>query len=212
MATKRMFSKQITHTDAFMDMPDSTKVLYFYLALEADDDGFVDSSKRIIKMIGASDDDYKILIAKRFLIEFENKICVIKHWLIHNYIQKDRYHETKYVDQKNKLFIKDNKSYTEHGEGLQMISEKTTTKSKSTEVDPEEYPWLDMGVWGDWVQHRKDKGKKLTPQSIKLQLKMLEKNQEDHVEIIENSIRNGWTGLFELKGGSGRKVSKGIEI
>ena len=89
MATRRMFSQSITDSDAFLDMPLSTQALYFHLSMKADDDGFVNSPKRIQRNIGASDDDLKILIAKRFILVFESGIIVIKHWKIHNYIQSD---------------------------------------------------------------------------------------------------------------------------
>lgn len=113
MANKRMFSKQITTSDAFMDMPTSSQLLYFHLNMEADDDGFVGSPKRIIRMVGVNNDDFKILLAKRFVLEFANGVVVIKHWLLHNSIRKDMYKETQYLDQKKTLQIKDNKVYTE---------------------------------------------------------------------------------------------------
>jgi len=113
MAQRRMFSKTIVETDAFLDMPSSSQLLYFHLNMEADDDGFVSSPKKIMRIIGAKDDDYKILIAKRFILSFKNGVCVVKHWLIHNYIRKDTYTETKYIDEKNSLIIKENGSYTE---------------------------------------------------------------------------------------------------
>ena len=90
MAERRMFSKQITESDAFLEMPFSTQVLYFHLGMEADDDGFLNNSKKIQKVIGASEEDMKILIDKHFIIPFESGIIVIKHWKIHNYIQTDR--------------------------------------------------------------------------------------------------------------------------
>ena len=108
-----MFSKKIVDSDAFMDMPLSTQALYLHLAVRADDDGFIGNPKKIARMIGANDDDYKVLLAKRFILQFPNGICVIKHWLIHNYIQNDRYKETQYLDEKKLLQIKDNKAYTE---------------------------------------------------------------------------------------------------
>lgn len=113
MANRRMFSKQIVQTDAFMDMPHSSQLLYFHLSMEADDDGFVANPNRVIKIIGSQADDYKILVAKRFILPFKSGICVIKHWMIHNYIQKDRYTETTYLEEKNTLEIKDNGAYTE---------------------------------------------------------------------------------------------------
>jgi len=113
MAQRRMFSMQIVDTDAFLEMPSTTQNLYFHLGMRADDDGFVDNAKKIMKIIGASDDDLKILFSKRFIIGFENGLIVIKHWKIHNYIAKDRYNETAYLDEKKKLFVKKNGSYTE---------------------------------------------------------------------------------------------------
>jgi len=113
MAQRRMFSLQIVDTDAFLDMPQSSQLLYFHLSMRADDDGFVGNPKKIIRMCGAGEDDLKVLVAKRFILSFETGVIVIKHWKIHNYIQNDRYHETKYLDEKNGLVIKENGSYTE---------------------------------------------------------------------------------------------------
>ena len=111
-AERRMFAKTIIDSDAFLDMPLSTQSLYFHLCMRADDDGFINNPKKIQRMIGASDDDLKVLMAKRFIIPFDSGIVVIKHWKIHNYIQKDRYKETVYVEEKSTLKIKDNKAYT----------------------------------------------------------------------------------------------------
>lgn len=112
MAERRMFTKKITNSDAFIDMPLSTQALYFHLNMEADDDGFNSSPKKVQRMIGASDDDLKLLILKNFIIPFESGIVVIKHWRLHNYIQKDRYKETVYLEEKNMLNVKANKTYT----------------------------------------------------------------------------------------------------
>jgi hypothetical protein len=113
MANKRMFSKQITTSDAFTEMPMSSQLLYFHLNMEADDDGFVSNPKRITKMVGANDDDLKILLAKRFLLSFQSGVVVIKHWLLHNAVRKDMYKETQYLEEKKTLQIKDNNVYTE---------------------------------------------------------------------------------------------------
>lgn len=103
MAQKRMFSLKIIDTDLFLDMPVSTQLLYFHLSMRADDDGFVSSPMKIIKIVNCSNDDLKILMAKDFIIPFESGICVIRHWKIHNYIQKDRYTETLYKQEKAQL-------------------------------------------------------------------------------------------------------------
>ena len=112
MAERRMFAKTIIDSDAFLDMPLSTQALYFHLSMRADDDGFINNPKKIQRMIGASEDDLKLLMAKSFLIPFETGIVVIKHWRIHNYIQKDRYKETVYTEEKSMLSLKENNAYT----------------------------------------------------------------------------------------------------
>ena len=112
MAERRMFAKTIIDSDAFLDMPMSAQALYFHLSMRADDDGFINNPKRIQRMIGASEDDLKILIAKSFIIVFESGVVVIKHWKIHNYIRQDRKHETKYCEEKSLLEVKENGAYT----------------------------------------------------------------------------------------------------
>lgn len=111
MAERRMFAKTIIDSDAFLDMSLSTQALYFHLSMRADDDGFVNNPKKIQRMIGSGDDEMKMLIAKKFIIPFDSGVCVIKHWRIHNYIQKDRYKETVYKEEKSHLLLKENKSY-----------------------------------------------------------------------------------------------------
>ncbi|NCD10903.1 MAG: DNA replication protein, partial [Negativicutes bacterium] len=113
MAQRRMFSKRITDTDIFTDMPLSSQCLYFHLNMNADDDGFVDKVKRVKTMIGASDDDLKLLLSKGFLIPFETGIVVIKDWKIHNYIQKDRYQPTIYQEEKQMLIESESGAYAE---------------------------------------------------------------------------------------------------
>ena len=112
MAERRMFAKTIIDSDAFIDMPLSTQALYFHLSMRADDDGFINNSKRIQRMIGASDDDLKLLFVKNFVIPFETGVVVIKHWKIHNYIRNDRYKETVYLEEKALLETKENNGYT----------------------------------------------------------------------------------------------------
>lgn len=96
MADRRMFSKSIIDSDLFLDMSQSAQCLYFHLAMRADDDGFVNAPKKIQRMVNASEDDCRLLVAKQFLIPFDTGVVVIRHWRIHNYIQKDRYKGTLY--------------------------------------------------------------------------------------------------------------------
>lgn len=116
MAERRMFSKTITDTDAFLDMPHSAQALYFHLAMHADDEGFVGNPKKIQKMIGANDDDAKLLILKRFILVFDSGVIVIKHWKIHNYIQSDRFKETTYLEEKSMLTLDGKKAYIERSD------------------------------------------------------------------------------------------------
>lgn len=112
MASKRMFTMKIVDSDAFLDMPLSSQCLYFHLNMRADDDGFVGNAKRIMRLVGASEDDLKVLIAKRFVLTFEDGVLVIKHWRMHNTLSQNRYHETQYIDEKSMLNLKENGSYT----------------------------------------------------------------------------------------------------
>ncbi len=111
MAERRMFAKTIIDSDAFLDMPMSAQLLYFHLSMRADDDGFINKPKSIMRMCGCKDDDIKLLFAKKFLIPFESGVVVIKHWKIHNYIRKDTYTETKYKEEKELLEFDENNAY-----------------------------------------------------------------------------------------------------
>lgn len=111
MAERRMFAKTIIDSDAFIDMPVTARLLYYDLAMRADDDGFVNSPKKIMRMVGASQDDLGILIMRKFILPFDNGVVVIKHWRIHNYIKNDRYKETTYKEQKAQLELDENKAY-----------------------------------------------------------------------------------------------------
>lgn len=112
MADRRMFNKQITRSDAFLDMPRSTRLLYYDLNLDADDDGFIDKYKSTMRLTGASEDDLKLLIAKSFVIPCEDGLMVIKHWRINNLIRSDRYKPTVYQEQKKQLVVKENGAYS----------------------------------------------------------------------------------------------------
>jgi len=129
MAERRMFAKTIIDSDAFLDMPMSAQALYFHLAMRADDEGFVNSPKKIQRMVGAGDDDARLLISKNFLIPFDSGVVVIKHWRIHNYIQNDRFKPTAYRDERSLLTIKENGAYTVDTKCIQDVSSSETQVS-----------------------------------------------------------------------------------
>jgi hypothetical protein len=126
MAERRMFAKTIIDSDAFLDMPLSAQSLYFHLGMRADDDGFVNNPKKITRMIGANDDDLKLLISKHFIIGFDSGVVVVKHWKIHNSIRSDRYKETVYIEEKAQLSTKGNDGYTLTTNGIPNVNQVTT--------------------------------------------------------------------------------------
>ena len=134
-----MFSKEIVRSDAFLDMPTSSQLLYFHLGMEADDDGFIDNSKTVMRVAGTNNDDLKILLTKRFLLSLKEGVQVIKHWKINNYIQVDRYHETKYIELKKGLTIKTNRAYTDRIQPVSTLDSQTrldkTRKDYTIEKD-----------------------------------------------------------------------------
>ena len=113
-----MFAKTIIDSDYFLDMPISARLLYYDLGMRADDDGFVNSPKKIMKMIGATNDDMNILIMRKYVIPFDNGIVVIRHWRINNYLRKDRYNETQYVEEKSMLEIDKGKYNLQEQDGI----------------------------------------------------------------------------------------------
>ena len=140
MAQRRMFSKKIVETDLFMEMSPTAKILYFYLNMSADDDGFVGNPKTIKLISGATDDDLKILIAKQFIIPFDSGVIVIKDWKIHNYIQKDRYNQTQYLDEKKQLLVEENGTYTKCIQNVSSLDTQVRlgkSKDRSGEVRTE---------------------------------------------------------------------------
>ena len=122
MAQKRMFNNLVIGSDDFLEMPDSSQNLYFHLSMSADDDGFVDNWKSVMRMTGKKEDDLKILITKSFIIPFDTGILVIKHWRLNNYIQKDRYKETIHKREKALLSIDTGNVYKMDTECIQNVS------------------------------------------------------------------------------------------
>lgn len=127
MAERRMFAKKIVESDAFLDMPLSSQALYFHLCMGADDDGFLNAPKRIMRMLGCAKGDLEILARNRFILCFDSGIVVIKHWKINNDIRKDRYKPTQYTEELSQLTIKDNSAYTWINQEIPMLSESVDT-------------------------------------------------------------------------------------
>ena len=128
MAQRRMFNKAVTNNDNFLEMPDSSQNLYFHLSMNADDDGFVDNWKSIMRMTGHKEDDLKVLIAKQYVIPFESGVIVIRHWRLNNYLQKDRIVPTNYKQEKASLTTDVNNVYTLDTECIHSIDKNSIDK------------------------------------------------------------------------------------
>ena len=210
MAERRMFAKTIIDSDAFLDMPLSAQSLYFHLSMRADDEGFINNPKKIQRMIGASDDDLKLLIAKNFIIPFESGIVVIKHWKIHNYIQNDRFKATVYQDEKALLQVKDNKAYTlcihdgySSETQVRLGKDRLGKDSIVSPLPPFEEPELSEPLrtkLQEWLQYKKERRDKYTDTGMKSLLSQVKNAEKKYgtyavVEAIDYAMSNGWKGM-----------------
>lgn len=216
MAEKRMFSNKVIGSDAFLEMPDSSQNLYFHLSMYADDDGFVDKPKSIMRMTGKKEDDMKILIAKSFIIPFESGVIVIKHWRVNNYLRNDRYKETQYLQEKQQLAINKNGEYEFGSQLVYQVEtqnrieknskeenriEKNSKDSLNEILQTIEYEPLKTTLQ-EFIKMRRTIKKPLTPYGLELLLKNLNKltvDVDEQVKILEQSISNCWQGVFALK-------------
>lgn len=142
-----MFSPEIVGSDAFIEMPLSAQLLYFHLGMRADDDGFVNPNITM-RMIGANADDLRILLVKRFLLQFENGVVVVKHWRVNNFIRKDRYKATTYIEQKTMLRVKENMSYTldeRQGKPIHLVPWKSDEQTRLESGQPNDIPQVNAG-------------------------------------------------------------------
>ena len=191
MADKRMFSLKIVDSDLFLDMPLSSQCLYFHLSMRADDDGFVNNPKKIIKIIGANEDDLKILIAKGFVIVFDQGIIVITHWKINNFIRKDRYKPTMYIEQKQQLYQTENGAYiSEEKVGCHLVNQRLSSGQPSIDKGRLDKVSIDKGREGEI-------DKKSTPifygefKNVRLskeEYKNLKEKLNSHTEIMINKL------------------------
>ena len=129
MGIRRMFTKEITSSDAYLDLPHSTRSLYTQLVMNADDEGFVNNPKTLQRLAGSTDEDLQILIQKKFIISFDSGVVVVKHWFMHNAIRNDRKKATNYVEERSKLYIKENGAYSL----IQPSDNQVTTKCQPSD-------------------------------------------------------------------------------
>ena len=147
MAQKRMFNKVITNDDNFLEMPCSSQVLYFHLSMNADDDGFVNNWKSIMRITGTKEDDLKVLIAKQYIIPFDSGVIVIRHWRLNNYLQKDRIIPTQYQEELKQLQLNNNNVYNMYTKCIHSIDKNSIDiygEFQNVKLTKEEYHKLEQ--------------------------------------------------------------------
>lgn len=142
MANRRMFSLTVVDTDRFIDMPTSARLLYYDIGMRADDEGFLDGVKRIMRVTGASDDDLRVLIARQFVIPFQNGVIVVRHWNVNNQLRKDRAKSTICTAEKALLFLKNSGEYELIGDGRQTVAKLPTGRQPN---DNQRLPQYSIG-------------------------------------------------------------------
>jgi hypothetical protein len=229
MAERRMFAKTIIDSDAFLDLPSTAQLLYFQFGMRADDDGFINNPKMIMRVVRAAEDDMNVLIAKKFILPFENGVVVIKHWKINNYIQSDRYNPTKYKELLDQLTLDENKAYTKPDSihdvyitDTQVRLDKVSIGKDSIEKNSLNAPLkndvvvsnyfdnLELNtLFNEFLALRIKLKAKNTERAITLLLNELNQyDDETKIEMINNSILNSWKGVFPLKGKEKTKTLK----
>ena len=216
MAERRMFAKTIVLSDAFLDMPMSARCLYFTLGMLADDDGFVNSPKSIMRQCGSTEDDLKILLAKKFLLAYESGIIVIKHWRINNYLRNDRYIETKYTEEKAALVLDEKGTY--HlgipNNGIPSIGKDRIDKDSikppkggagGKDIKSVVFDYTDNAELQDalieFIEMRKRIKKPLTERALKIVIGKLQKmgDEKEQIEIVNQSIEHSWQTVYPIK-------------
>jgi len=211
-----MFSKTIINSDLFLDLPSSAQNLYFHLSLNADDEGFVNSPKKIMKYVNSQTEDMELLIENGFVKKFDSGIVVIIHWNLHNYIQKDRFKATIYQKEKQQLVLV-GKKYVMKDECTQFVSILET--QDSIEKNSEEQDRLELaGILNEienekvrtkfesFIKMREKNHSPLTPDALRILIKKaygLTKNlanqDEAIIMILDRSIINNYKDIYPLE-------------
>jgi hypothetical protein len=230
-----MFTQKITESDAFLAMPLSAQAFYFHLCMNADDDGFVKNPKMLAKLVGASEDDFKLLVMKSFVIMYDTGVIVIKHWRMHNILRKDRYTKTTYIEERNQLYLKENGAYTldetkgEKLSGNQMatkwqpvgnpvkdsIGKDSIEKEKGTNVPKKKTVYfpdneeLENAFQEFLTMRTKIKKPLATKQAVTRMLNKIEKlssgDNDLAIKILNQSTDHCWQDVYELKDDSSPK-------
>ena len=211
-----MFSKTIINSDLFLDLPSSAQNLYFHLSLNADDEGFVNSPKNIMKYVNSQTEDIELLIENGFVNKFDSGIVVIIHWNLHNYIQKDRFKATIYQKEKQQLVLV-GKKYVMKDECTQFVSILETQDSiekSSEEQDRSELAGILNEIGNEkvrekfeiFIKMREKNHSPLTPDALRILIKKaygltksLANQDEAIIMILDRSIINNYKDIYPLE-------------
>lgn len=210
MAQRRMFSKDITTSDVFVDMPSSSQLLYFHLGMEADDDGFLGNARMLSRAYGMNNDDLKLLEAKGFVISFPTGVTVIKDWKINNQIRKDRHKPTIYQEEKSLLTVDINGSY--------LVGNQTTTIQQPTDNQTGDSLTTQYSIGKGSIDENsidRVEPKNSEASSSKLDKELLQSNFNRLWELYPK--KQGKTNAFKAyekaikEGATDQEIEKGIE-
>lgn len=209
-----MFAKTVIDSDAFLDMPLSAQALYFHLSMRADDEGFINNPKKIQRMVGCSDDDAKLLVMKSFIIPFDSGVVVVKHWRIHNYIQRDRYKPTVYADERAQLSVKSNGAYTKLNQDVSILDtgciQSVSILDTQDRIGKDSVSIVKRYSANDalndaitsFIDFRKKLKAPMTDRAINLligKLNCITADENEQIKILDQSILNGWKSVYPLK-------------
>lgn len=156
MANRRMFSKSITNSSIFIMMPPTSRLLYYDLGMNADDDGFCEHFV-VMKMTDATPDDLRILKARGLVEVFDERVLIVLNWKENNYIQKDRYTPSKYL----KIYKEEMKLLVDSGKLMdtKCIQSGYTGKDRLGKVKREAISSLNKKPFYEGKEMRRSKGK-----------------------------------------------------
>ncbi|PWT37326.1 hypothetical protein [Limosilactobacillus reuteri] len=182
MAERRMISRKIAEDDRFVDMHPVSKLLYFYLVLNADDDGFVGSVKMINFLTNADQSNYDELLENNLILEpTKSGVYVITDWYAQNKIEPKIYKATEYLSVRALLFIKTNFAYTTNPDEKDIISpvdywiKQGRDKKTSPEIQAQQY-----------LEHFQETSKKVPRSVEEVSKRVLAQNRLDKSRLEQN--------------------------
>lgn len=212
VANRRMFSRDVVMTDDFLDLPPTTKALYFFLNLEADDDGFVGNPKTIMRLVGTTKEDMKLLIEGNYVLLFNSGVVVITDWTEHNSIRKDRKKPTRFTEEMQQIALVEGNKYQWLSD-VQPTDNQLTTKCQTNgcigedrggevreEKQPTTTPPLNQDLVNLYQSFEAEIGRPLSPlQTQDLQYMLEDFNADVILEALKEAVSQGKANFAYIK-------------